>query len=109
MMTYVYHDMEMALDITVPKAATAGNQKRMPGEIIINISKDGLFSVNQKVLSIDELEQILMKVSRLYEGQPVIIRGDSHTYHKHIIQVLDVCSEAGIWNISFAAIKEYED
>ncbi|MCK5707021.1 MAG: biopolymer transporter ExbD [Candidatus Aureabacteria bacterium] len=109
MVTNVYHNMEMALDITVPKAATSGNQKRLPGEIIINISKDGIFSVNQKILSIDELAQVLMKVSRLYEGQPVIIRGDSHAYHKHIIQVLDVCSQSGIWNISFATVKEYEE
>ncbi len=109
MVTFVYHKMEYALDITVPKAQSSKNQKRLPGEIIINVSKDGKISINQKILSYDEFEELMYKIARLYQGQPVIIRGDSYSYHKDIIRVLDVCSKAGIWNISFATVKEYEN
>ena len=109
MVTYVYYDMEMALDITVPRALSSGSQKRIPGEIIINISKEGVISVNQKSLSPAELEQMIRKISRLYEGQPVIIRGDTHAYHKDIIRVLDICASSGVWNISFATIKGHEE
>ncbi len=105
MVTYVYYDMEMALDITVPRAISGRTQKRLPGEIIINISKEGELSVNQKFLTPEDLEQMLMKISRLYEGQPVIIRGDRFSYHKDVIRVLDICAESGIWNISFATVK----
>ncbi|MBN1521702.1 MAG: biopolymer transporter ExbD [Candidatus Aureabacteria bacterium] len=108
MVTYVYYDMELALDITVPRAISSGSQKRLPGEIIINISREGHISVNQKVLTPDELEQMIMKISRLYEGQPVIIRGDGHAYHKDIIRVLDICAKSGIWNISFATVRGHE-
>ena len=107
--TYIYYDLEMGLDITVPRAVSSTSQKRMPGEIIINIAKDGLMSVNQKIVSPDELEQMLMKISRLYEGQPVIIRGDSLTYHKDIVRVLDICARSGIWNISFATVRGNEE
>ena len=109
MVTYVYYDMEMALDITVPRALSSSSQKRIPGEIIINISKAGEISVNSKSLSSDELQQMIMKISRLYEGQPVIIRGDMYSYHKDIIRVLDICANSGIWNISFATVKGHEE
>ena len=105
MMTYEYHQMEFALDITVPNAKTAKARKRLPGEIIINISKDGKISVNQKILTYKQLQKLMFEIARLYEGQPVIIRGDSYSYHKDIIRVLDICAKAGVWNISFAAIK----
>jgi biopolymer transport protein ExbD len=107
--TYIYYDLEMGLDITVPRAVSSTSQKRMPGEIIINIAKDGLMSVNQKIVSPDDLEQMLMKISRLYEGQPVIIRGDGLTYHKDIVRVLDICAKSGIWNISFATVRGNEE
>jgi len=109
MTAYVYYDMELAMDITVPRAISSQSKKRLPGEIIINISKEGVISVNQKVLSYDDLEQMIMKISRLYEGQPVIIRGDEYSYHKDIIRVLDICAKSGIWNISFATVKGRED
>lgn len=109
MSTIVYYEMETSLSITVPAASGAQTQKRMPGEIIINVAKDGLLSVNQKALTPDELEQMLQKIVRLYEGQPVIIRADRLSFHKDVIKVLDICARTGIWNISFATVEGHED
>ncbi|MFC1510368.1 ExbD/TolR family protein [Candidatus Omnitrophota bacterium] len=98
----VYGQMESEINISVPKSKTSTEVVRSPGEIIINITRDGAFIVNQKRLDVDGLEVMLKKVSNLFPDQPVIIRADENTIHKHVVQVLDSCAMANIWDISFS-------
>ena len=104
----IFYQLETELDISVPTAKESTEIRRAPGEIIINVLKDGRVVVNQRGLSYDELERMLHRISELYKGQPVIIRADRDTFHKHVIKVLDICAGAGIWNVSFATMKEKE-
>ena len=98
----VYAQLEAEIDISVPKSTTATEAMRSPGEIIINITQDGKFIVNQKTVDARGLEKMLIKVADLFPDQPVIIRADENTIHKHIVQVLDACATANIWDISFS-------
>jgi len=102
----IFHQLETEINITVPTAETASETSRMPGEIIINIRRDGTIVVNQRQLEKSELKEMLERISKLYKGQPVIIRADRETYHENVVGVLDVCAGADIWNISFATMKE---
>jgi len=102
----IFYQLETEIDITVPAAKESQDIRRAPGEIIINIRKDGTVVVNQRILSDSQLENMLSRISRLYKGQPVIIRADRNTYHKDVIKVLDTCAGADIWNVSFATMKE---
>jgi len=101
----VFNQQESELSISVPKSAESTEKVRSPGEIIVNINKDGGVIVNQKKLKTDELETMLKKVSGLFPNQPVIIRADEKAYHKFIVNVLDACANANIWNISFSTMK----
>lgn len=102
----IFYQLENEVNITVPSAEKSTEMKRAPGEIIVNIRKDGTLVVNQRELEYEELKGMLKRVSELYKGQPVIIRADRQTYHKDVIKVLDVCAGADIWNVSFAVMKE---
>jgi len=102
----IFYQLETEINITVPTASKAAETKRAPGEIIINLRRDGTIIVNQRQMGHDELGDMLDRVSKLYKGQPVIIRADRETYHKDVIQVLDICAGADIWNVSFATMKE---
>ncbi len=102
----IFAQLETEINITVPTANESTDIKRSPGEIIINIRKDGTIIVNQRQLSYEDLERMLRRVAGLYRGQPVIIRADRDTFHKHVIRVLDICAGADIWNVSFATMKE---
>ncbi|MGD2278848.1 MAG: biopolymer transporter ExbD [Candidatus Omnitrophota bacterium] len=104
----IFYQLETELNITVPTSEEATEIRRAPGEIIINILTDGTVVVNQRQLSHDELKRMLSRISELYKGQPVIIRADKDTYHKHVIKVLDICAGSDIWNVSFATMKEKE-
>lgn len=102
----IFSQLESELNISVPKAKEAKQTVRSPGEIIINITKEGKVVVNQRNLSPDKLGDMLQQVSTLFPNQPVIIRADEKTYHKFVVRVLDSCAKADIWNISFSTIKE---
>lgn len=102
----IFSQLETEINITVPAAKQSTDIKRSPGEIIINITRDGQVIVNQRKLGYVELEKMLSRISRLYSGQPVIIRADKDTYHKDVIRVLDICAGANIWNVSFATVQK---
>ena len=102
----VMQQFEMELSINVPKARESKDSTRLPGEIIINIDRGGKVVVNQKTLLSADLAGILKRIAHLYPNQPVIIRADADTRHASVVGVLDACAAAGIWNISFATVKE---
>ncbi len=102
----IFYQLETEINITVPTASDSTDIKRAPGEIIINIRKDGTIIVNQRELTQDELRKMLVRISQLYHGQSVIIRADRETFHEHVIKVLDICAGSDIWNVSFATMKE---
>src|SRR5690606_716587 len=98
--------MESELNISVPKSKESKEASRSPGEIIINITEDGQYMVNQQKLRLNDLQAMLQQVSELFPNQPVIMRADDETFHKHVVEVLDACAKAEIWDISFATSTE---
>ena len=98
----VYSQWETEIDIALPTAKTSQSPQRLPGEIIVNVDKDGATIVNGRVLTSDALGATLKQVAQLFPGQPVLIRADKTTDYEHVIRVLDLCRLADIWNISFA-------
>jgi len=98
----IFSQLESEIDISVPKSQAAQEVMRSPGEIIINITKEGRYIINQKTLDQSGLQQMLNKVAGLFPDQPVIIRADEETFHKHIVAALDACAQANIWDISFS-------
>jgi biopolymer transport protein ExbD len=102
MTTTLYSQWETEVDITLPTAATGENLQRMAGEIIINVFEDGRYVVNGRSLRPSELGDLLIRVSELFPGQPVVVRGDENTPYQFIMDVMDRCRRADIFNISFA-------
>jgi len=105
----IFYQLETELSITVPKAEQSQEVVRSPGEIIINVDREGAVVINQKTLSQPELQNMLQRISSLYPNQSVIIRADKKTYHESVIRVLDACAAANIWNIAFSTMKEEKE
>jgi biopolymer transport protein ExbD len=104
----IYMQWETEIGITLPTARTAQLENRLPGEIILNIFKNGDVVVNGRKLKSDELAGILKHLAKNFSGQPVLIRADQETAFAHVIRVLDLCKRSDIWNISFATVKGEE-
>ena len=106
MAMFLSFNFESALDISVPTAASGSEMSAPAQEIVINIQKEGVILVGQKAVSLEQLGSLLRRASQVSARQAVIVRADQKTYHEHVIQVLDVCAKANIWNISFSTAKE---
>lgn len=96
---------ENELDVRVPSAAKANETQPYVGQVVINIKADGTIIVNRQPKTLPELLQLLRKLSQLYPDQAAIVRGDQGVEYKHIVEVLDICRQADIWNVAFATGK----
>jgi len=102
MTTTLYSHWETEMPITLPTAETGEQSQRLEGEIIINVYANGSYVVNGRRLGPEGLGQLLLRISELFPGQPVVLRGDEDTPYRHIVEVMDRCRDADIFNISFA-------
>jgi biopolymer transport protein ExbD len=96
---------ENELDVRVPNASKANEAQPYVGQVVINIAANGTVIVNRQPKSPKELLDLLKKLSQLYPDQAVIVRGDQGVEYKHIVEVLDICRQADIWNVAFATGK----
>ncbi|MDE2028104.1 MAG: biopolymer transporter ExbD [Candidatus Omnitrophica bacterium] len=106
MIIAVFNQMEAQVNLTLPKSKTAVQSAQSTGKIVINVTRDGRFIVNQKQYSDDGLAVMLTKVSKLFPNQQVIIRADELAYQKYVIKALDACGRASLSDISFSTIKD---
>ena len=98
----VFSQWETEISIKLPSAKTAEQPERLPGEIIINLSNTGFIKVNGKVLDLDELQARLARIAKFYPGQPVIIRADRDVKYEMLVELIDTCRSANVWNFSLA-------
>jgi biopolymer transport protein ExbD len=96
---------ENELDVRVPSATKANEPQPYVGQVVINVKSDGSIVVNRQTKTGPELLEQLKKLSQLYPDQAVIVRGDEAVDYKHIVEVLDICRQADIWNVAFATGK----
>jgi len=104
----IFSQWETEIDVKLPTAQSGTLPDRLPGEVIINILKDGTIIVNRQMLDGDGLASLLKRIVNLFPGQPVLIRADQGTAYGHVITVLDLCRRSDIWNISFATSAAQE-
>jgi biopolymer transport protein ExbD len=100
--TWQFSRSETELNVSVPTAEEGSELTRPKGEIIINVLADGTIRVEGLTVDLPQLNQKLAAIARQFQNQPVRIRGDGGVAYQRIVEVIDTCQKAGIWNISFA-------
>jgi biopolymer transport protein ExbD len=100
--TWQFSRSETELNVSVPTAEEGSELNRPKGEIIINVLQDGTIRVEGITVDLTQLHDKLAAIARQFENQPVRIRGDGKVAYQRIVEVIDTCQKAGIWNISFA-------
>jgi biopolymer transport protein ExbD len=96
---------ENELDVKVPKATAAKERAAPPGDVVVNVKTDGTVVVNRRNMTARELTDLLQSLVKLYPDQAVVIRGDEGGAYKNVVNVLNICSEAGVTNVAFATAK----
>lgn len=96
---------ENEITVKIPTATNAAEQKPYVGQVVVNVKADGSIVFNRKPITPEDLLAKLQELARLFPDQAVILRGDQSVDYKFIVNVLDLCREANIWNIAFATNK----
>jgi len=104
--TAVFSQWEYEVDVKLPTAATGRLPERLPGDVVVNINREGVISINQVTLTRDDLLARLTRLAQLYPGQSVVIRADRDTAFDNVMAVIDLCRRADIWNLLFATGEE---
>jgi biopolymer transport protein ExbD len=105
LMTWNAARNENELDVKVPKASAAKEHSAPIGDVVVNVKSDGSVVVNRRSLNTNELTDLLKGLVQLNSDQAVVIRGDEAGAYKNIVEVLNVCSQAGVSNVAFATAK----
>jgi biopolymer transport protein ExbD len=106
----IFATYEQSVPLKLPTASTSELPQRLPGEIIINLNPNGGgVIVNQRDLTFDELGHELKRLAQYFPSHPVIIRADKATDYEFLMEVLDRCRQADIYNIRFATTQSKKE
>jgi len=78
-----------------------------PREVVVEVDDKGRISIARSYMSEAFLKNLLRNVV-ISHGQttPVVIRASGASKHEDVKKVMDACAYAGLWKVSFAAIKD---
>ena len=96
---------ENELDVRVPSAQAGQESNPVVNQTVLNVKADGSIVWDRKLITRDALLERLKSLAALFPDYAIILRGDVKTDYDHIVQVLDTCRQAGIWNVAFATSK----
>jgi len=105
LVTWNFAREETELDVKVPTAREGKETRRSVGEVILNVKADGSIVMNRRTFTPDALKEALSRISELYPDQAVVLRGDENVDYRYVVDVLDVCRSANIWNVAFATSR----
>ncbi len=106
LVTWNFSRNETELEVKVPKAREGKETRRAVGEVILNVKADGTIIMNRRTMDSQALMETLTKIVSLYPDQAVILRADENTDYRHVVDVLDACRRANIWNVAFATSRQ---
>lgn len=87
-------------------AETITGDNSDPRTLEIEISKKGWISIHGAMLTKAKLRQIMTARYNKFGEYPVMIRADKRTAHQDVRAVMDICTRANIWRITFVGMKE---
>ena len=80
-----------------------------PSTLEIEVDRRGRISIHNATLSTDMLYNILKaRINRHGTEVPCMIRADRLAHHDKVKKVMDICTSAGIWKLSFVAVQEHK-
>jgi len=101
-------DKDKTIKLEDGKAGIPLTQEELPpSQLTIDIASNGRVSLSNVTLSDQMLAQKIRERKDRYGPEfPCMIRADWRTQHRYVKRVMDICTENGVWKLSFVAIKE---
>ena len=87
--------------VTLPKAVTS--QRIAASNLVITLSKDHVIYWGEEVVTLKELRANLKRAGG---NKAVLIRADRHAYVEKLIELWDLCRDAGYNEVHIATLSE---
>ena len=100
--TTSFYNPEKDIKTRPPESKDVLEPSDISGKIIVNVRRAGVYVVKARILSLQEVRQMLQRAARGPKAPSVIIRGDRKAYFESIMNVVSGCIAAGIDDYSFA-------
>jgi biopolymer transport protein ExbD len=93
--------LQPGIPITLPQAASS--QQVTHASLSITLTKDHLIYLNDELVTLKELRR---KLASARGTQPILIRSDRYAYVNRLIELWDLCREAGFHEVRIATLPE---
>ena len=77
-----------------------------PTHLIVDVARNGRISMCDVTIPPAELGRRVKERMRKYGEFPVLIRADYRAKHKSVAEVMNACTQNGIWKLSFVAVYD---
>lgn len=95
---------QKTLPIDLPQAKSVQQADNLP--LSVTILADGRISMEETIVSFDELSQNM--IHRIHENKDsaVVLRADKIVEHGRVVEVMDILKEAGVKKLAIATEKK---
>ena len=93
--------LEKGISVSLPKMATS--QKVQGSGLSITLTKEHLIYFNDRLMTLKELSHTLAGLSH---SQPVAIRADGNAYVNRLMELWDLCRDAGFREIRIMTLTD---
>jgi biopolymer transport protein ExbD len=104
MLTTTFSQVLTKLDIKLPQARAVVEQKKQ--DTIIEIAEDGKLGYNGSLITLEELDRELAKLSQEKPDETVIIKADKNVLYGKVITVMGICKGYNLNKLGMAALEE---
>ena len=77
-----------------------------PTHLIVDVARNGRISMCDVTITPAELGRRVKERMRKYGEFPVLIRADYRAKHMAVAEVMNACTQNGIWKLSFVAVYD---
>ncbi|RUM61480.1 MAG: biopolymer transporter ExbD [Persephonella sp.] len=87
--------VEKKIPLNLPEAKTGEDIQNKPNQLIVSITKSGIFVNNEKV-DLKKLKDVLGKKVKSKKDNIIVLRADKDIKFQKVVDVIDICRELGL-------------
>ncbi len=104
------NESERNIALNLPKVANGKALTIAPRKRVINVIENGQILLDQKVVSLQQLESNLADAKTQYQKLGVVVRGDANSRYEDVAQVIATCRRADVavdLPVQVAQLRQY--
>jgi len=92
---------EQGIDVALPQAATSKGLNS--SGFVLTLTREHVIYFNEQIMTLKELRH---ELTSLKGARPILIRADRSAYVSKLVQLWDLCRDAGFREIHIATLSE---